>query len=186
MEGKRRRLRLAEKPKPGMPVVEDVEAFIANRSSAKARIVTAIDERIGIELFFDKHYLDRHQHGDNNGVRVGIEKESVETLVLTSIKHLMFYSAVLERFNFLNHSEIEAPNHNGIKIVCRQSTDNGTLNVVIQAHYIDLNKYEVTVITAMCVDEFRIFDNQFVLDMYPDGSTLSRMVNKALREVYKI
>ena len=84
------------------PIADPME-FKKNKSSDKARSVTSINERITIDLWFDKHYIDRHQHGDDNGKRDGIDSESVKEIVLRSVKHLLVYSACLPNFTFLNH-----------------------------------------------------------------------------------
>ena len=61
------------------------------------------------------------------------------------------------------------------------------LNVTIEAHYKSLREYEITVITAMCVNDFRIADNQCVIEILDeDSSVLRRMVNKNLREISTI
>lgn len=99
MENREPRKRIAIVSKP-MPAIVDPLEFKKNKSSDNAREVTNINERITINLWFDKHYGDRHQHDDDNGKRDGIDHESVKTLVLQSVKHLLVYGACLPNFIF--------------------------------------------------------------------------------------
>lgn len=58
------------------------------------------------------------------------------------------------------------------------------LNVVIEVHYKSLDEFEITVKTAMCSNDFRAADNQYVIEIFDyDSSILKRMVNKRLLEV---
>lgn len=169
--------------KRGEPVVADSEAFTKNLSSDKARIVTTIAENIGVILWFDKHYLDRHSLGDENGKREGIGTDQVEKLVLLSVKHLLFYSACIPKFTFLNHSTAGR----AVRVVCQRETAKGMLNVVIQAHLLALDKYEITVKTAMCEHDFAIAEGQYALEITSeDNSTLRFMAQRKLSDVYSI
>ena len=54
-------------------VIFDELAFIANKSSTNARKITTLKECIKLNIWYDKHYHDRHHLGENNGdVREGI------------------------------------------------------------------------------------------------------------------
>jgi hypothetical protein len=46
------------------------------------------------------------------------------------------------------------------------------LNVIVEYHYINKNKYEVTVRTAMCKDEFKISDGQYKIEIDDDGNSV--------------
>ena len=97
MTGKRPRI------KKGKPiVVNDELEFVKNKSSEKAQKAEEFDERIKIITWFDKHYLDRLQFGDENGKRAGIEKEQVIKLVRDAIKHLVYYSFKVKGFAFID------------------------------------------------------------------------------------
>lgn len=176
----RKRIPIAEHK--GVPVSDPLE-WVANKSSPKVRSAANVQETIAIDLAYDKHYLDREQHGDELGQREGISQAVVQDLVLRSIKHLLFYSGYVANFKFLNRVELGGP---VIRTLCKESTPNGMLNVAIEAHYIGLNRYEITVKTAMCVDDFRLSDGQYAIELHGDGSTLSRMVKKKLEEILTI
>ncbi len=167
-------------------VIVDPLEFKKNKSSDKARNITSINERISIELWFDKHYIDRNQHGDEDGKRNGIDNTMVEALVLQSVKHLLFYSACVKNFTFLNHTEIGNTGRVN-RIVCQRVTDDGMLNVAIEAHYKSLKEYEITVKTAMCTDDFKLGDNQYVVEISGDDSSILKcMINRKVTEICSI
>ncbi len=185
MEGREPRKRI-QADRPMLAAIADPMEFKKNKSSDKAREVTKINERITVNLWFDKHYIDRHQLGDDNGKRDGIDYDTVKNLVLQSVKHLLVYSACLPNFIFLNHEGI-GNRERAIRIVCQQNNELGMLNVTIEAHFKSLREYEITVITAMCIDDFRVGDNQCAIEIISDDSSiLKRMVNKKFVEISSI
>ena len=166
------------------PLDEDPLEFKQNRSSPKAKKIFVEDKNITIELWFDKHYHDRDQHGDDLGKREGIENELVESLVRRSIKHMLVYSTLIKGFTFLNRNlkSFERP----LRIVLQEQTDHGLLNVVIEAHFIEIDYYEITVKTAMCKDEYKLSDNQYSIELDGDGSILKKSDTKGVNEVCTI
>ncbi len=160
--------------------VDDELTFSENKCSDHARKIFAGFENIRVELWFDKHYYDRHQHGDDNGKREGIDPQTVENLVRRSIKHLLLYGAANRGFKFINY---EGANGQPVKIVLQEEFDGSMLNVVIETHFVEINKYEITVKTAMCTDDFRIAMGQYVVELLGDGSILKRFDNKKLVEI---
>lgn len=181
----RPRIPIKVKPVDETVTVDSLE-FTANKCTPNARIVRTVDEQIAIELWYDKHYLDRQQHGDESGRRIGIDTQVVEDLVTRSIKHLLFYGAYIKNFCFLNHGQ-PIGGGRAIRIVCQQETENGLLNVVIEAHFKALNLYEVTVKTAMCIEDFAISDGQYAIELFSDmSSTLKFMSRGKLNEVFTI
>lgn len=60
------------------------------------------------------------------------------------------------------------------------------LNVVIEYHHVSSNKYEVTVFTAMVIDNFRISDGQYAVLIDGNNSTLFKFDNKQLVPVDSI
>jgi hypothetical protein len=163
--------------------VEDELAFTRNRCSKKARKINSINHNLIFEIWFDQHYQIRLQFGDENGMRPGIDALKVESLVLRSMKHLVAYSSLLKIFNFINH------NLNGDRanrIVLQELTDEGKLNVVIEAHLINLDTYEITVKTAMCIDTFRISEGQFILEIIENESILKKLDNGKIKEIYSL
>ncbi len=174
-----------EKSANAVPAIEDPLEFKKNKSSDNARNIKSVNEIIKVELWFDKHYLERSTHGDSDGKRHGIDTIIVENLVLNSIKHLLFYSACVNGFMFLNHRTNNVQRN--IRIVCQEQTEDGLLNVAIEVHYNSLQSYEVTVKTAMCVDNFKLHDNQYAIEIFnSETSSLKRMTNKRICEVCSI
>lgn len=66
-------------------VVKGVEpdpfAFTPNKCSPNARMVYTRSESIEFDIWFDKHYYIREQHGDDVGKRVGIDAVAYRSLL---------------------------------------------------------------------------------------------------------
>lgn len=184
-ESREKRTRKQSSYKTGLKkVIEDPLELRTNKCSRKARKVFCEETNILIELWFDKHYLDRDQFGDEFGKRLGIDKNTVERLVRQSLKHLVAYSLLIKGFTFINRN---AHSHEkSTRIVLQKKTDNGLLNVVVEAHYLTIDKFEMTVKTAMCIEDFRTHDSQYIIELYKDGSLLKINANKIINEICRI
>jgi len=173
--------------KPALPALVDPLQFTKNKASNHARIETTINEKISIDLWFDKHYVDRHQHGDDNGKRDGIDKENVKKLALESLKHLLFYSAYIKNFTFLNHNYSGNNSGNSLRIVCQKEIDGELLNAVIEVHFKLLNEFEITVKTAMRNNDFKLSEGQYAIEIFEeDSSVLKQMVKGKIQEIFSV
>jgi hypothetical protein len=162
-------------------IIIDVETWLENCASKKVRHHTTFTENFQIEFWYDKHYWDRLHLGDDDGQRIGIEFKHVEPLVINSFKHLMYYSLKHRDLLFVNHPP---PRTRNIRVVLRQTfTDKATLNIVVEYHFINLKKFEVTIVTAMSTDQFELGDNQYAIEYNEEQSTLFRLVNKQIIKV---
>jgi hypothetical protein len=149
-------------------LVIDVEAFIENKCSANVKKITTASEHIEIDVYFDKHYFIRHQHGDAEGKRDGIDMDTVQKLVIDAAKHLLFYSITLKKFSFVNYAD-----GSNQRIVLTQIFDNDIdLNLIVEYHYLSTHKYEVTLKTAMRKQDFYFNDGTFQLKVYQDGTSM--------------
>lgn len=166
------------------PIEEDPLEFRQNKCSPKAKRIFTEDETVTIDLWFDKHYHDRDQHGDDLGKRDGIDNEVVEGLVRRSVKHMLVYSTLVSGFAFLNRDL--KPYERPLRIVLQEQTKHGLLNVVIEAHFIEVDYYEITVKTAMCKDDYKLFDNQYSIELDGDGSILKKSDKRGVNEVQAI
>lgn len=178
MEQREPRKRIKYEPK-GVPALQDDLEFKRNKCSDHARRVFIEFEKICIELWFDKHYHNRHQFGDEVGKREGISPNTVEALVRRSLKHLLFYSAVVAGFKFVNWGTAQP----FVRVILQEGSTGPMLNVVIEAHFLDIDIYEMTVKTAMCVDDFRIAMGQHCIEIQGNNSILKRKDNKHLIEI---
>jgi hypothetical protein len=179
MERREPRKRIAY-VKKGVPAIEDELAYTRNKCSENARKIESINPNLIFEVWFDKHYQIRKQFGDENGAREGIDSKNVKSLVLSSMRYLVAYSSILKTFTFINH-EMNVGRAN--RIILQEYIDEGKLNVVIEAHLIDVKTYEITVKTAMCSDTFSINDGQFALEVIDNESILRKMERGQLKEV---
>lgn len=158
--------------------------FKPNCASENAKLLHKYTE-FEVELWIDKHYQNRRIHGDENGRREGIEEKEVQDLIIKAFKYLLDIYLRFPRFTFINFFEKDkTPTKE--RIVLKEIKDNGTLNVVIEIHFLDTSKYEVTVVTAMEVENFKVADGQYVISLVGNRVLLKRNVNKNLQEIYKL
>lgn len=162
-------------------LVEDTLKYNANKSTERARFIIRVPNPIQLSLWYDKHYVDRSQLGDENGLRKGIDSDTVQTLITDCFHHLFYYSSTRKDFKFLNHEE----DNRALRIVLQKSNPSEpTLNVSVEVHFVDFDHYEITVITAMCTDSFHLFDGQYVLEfLEKDSSVLKRFTRNTIVEI---
>jgi hypothetical protein len=165
-----------------LPAIPDKMAYTRNKCSERARKSKSVKPNLIFDVWFDQHYHIRQQFGDDSGARKGIHPEIVEALVLKAMKHLIAYSSILKTFTFINHGINPRAN----RIVLQETTKDGLLNVVIEAHILDLNTYEVTVKTAMCTDHFPLSDGQFSLEIFENESILRKLEKKRVVDIYNL
>jgi len=158
--------------------------FEPNCASENAKLLHKYTE-FEVELWIDKHYESRLLHGDENGKREGIEEKDVQELIIKAFKYLLDIYLRFPRFKFINFYE-QGKTPTKERIVLKNVHDKGTLNVVVEIHFLDTSKYEVTVITAMEIDDFKIADSQYVISLVQNRVLLKRNVNKNLQEIYKL
>lgn len=147
----------------------DPLAFRSNKCSENAKMVTTNIERVAFDIWFDKHYYIREQHGDYEGKREGINKELVKEIVISSAKHLLFYALKVKAFSFVNF-EVNVRNP---RVTITKNIEGETkLNIVLECHYLSLNRLEVTVITALRKNDFRFNDGEYKIEIYDDETSI--------------
>lgn len=166
MAGKRKRIE--RRVIVGEPI-EDLKEFRQNKCTPRARKIITIQEELRIELWYDQHYaITRFQHGEDTGEkREGINPEDVESLVKKAIVHLISYGSRVKGFHFLNHE-----NKPTVRVVLQDSTNGEKLNVIIEAHLVDLRFYEVTVKTAMRKEDFKIENGGYAVDLTGENQSI--------------
>jgi hypothetical protein len=181
---RRRRVNLQKNPNAIPAIVDELE-FIENRCSLKARKIGDRIENTNIDFWIDKHYHIRHQHGDEDGKREGIELEKVYEIVQESLKHLMVYSATVKNFTFLNHNAPKGGRN--LRIVCQKFYKENKTNVTIEGHLISLNEFEITIVTAIQKNEYQPSDGQYAVELLGAGnSTLIHCNRGNLNEISHI
>ena len=157
----------------------DKDAFVENCSTKKAKYHIEFIENSKTEIWIDKHYWDRILLED----RDGIEIKFVEPLVIKSFKHLLYYCLKHKDFSFINHPP---PKSRNIRVVLRQLFNNKEpLNVAVEYHFLKLNSYEVTIKTAMSVEQFDLGDGQYLIEFNENESTLYSFRKRQLNEIDK-
>jgi hypothetical protein len=179
-----RRPRISEKVLKA-EVVFDIAAFYSNKSSDNAKKVFEIIEKIKIDIWFDKHFYNREQFGDESGLREGIDRNTIRILVCNALRFLIHFNLKIKNFKFINYED--SLNTRKIRVVLQEKNNNfETLNVITEFHYLFNNSYEVTVITAMCSDDFRISEGQFILEVLEDGAILKQKLGSKLSFIDEI
>lgn len=182
MEQKPKRKRI--EPKQLTPAIKDELAFVENKATAKARKIGEFSLQFDYDIYFDKHYLDRHQHGDDLGKRDGIDTHLVEKLVNAGIEPLIFFSALIKNVTFVNQAGMKG--NRATRVVLQEDINGTMLNVVIEAHYYNPGYYEITVKTAICKDDYEPSDGQYAIEINGDSYTLRKFENFKLREIAKV
>ncbi len=166
-------------------LVKDELSFEKNMCSEKARQDESLQQRIIFDLWYDKHYLDRNQLGEDDGTkREGIDLDAVRKLVTLGLSHLLFYSAKVKRFSFLNH-ELPKGNRALRTVLNDMFSKNLPLNIIIEVHFKSFNRYEVTIITALCKHDFDISDGQYAIQFLSERNSVLNFKDKdSIREIY--
>ncbi len=180
---KRPRINLAERMAEAETVKDDLEYTIC-LGSKMAREIETFSEQIKLELWFDKHYLDRSQHGDDNGNKRDISPNIVQALIFRAFKHLLFYGSAVKNFYFLNHPENINNNQKLRTIIKDMHSKDDPLSVVCEIHFKNFNRYQLTVITAIDKD-LKISNGQHVVEFVDEcHSLLKKIDNGMLKEIY--
>ncbi|MFA9187800.1 hypothetical protein AAGV33_06965 [Flavobacterium sp. FBOR7N2.3] len=153
----------------------DPLSYSANSSTDFAKKFHECSHDLSIELWLDKHCSLRQTE------RLGIDIDSLQKLALQAIKHIFYYQLRDVKFNIIQYPEFRGKDK---RITIRQRTNNDEiLNLVIECHFVDITLYEITLVTAMVEDNFRIFDGQYVLDIDGDSSILSRKIANKITKI---
>ncbi len=166
-------------------VVEDTLEFKANCASKNAQCIHTYDE-LKVELWCDKHYHHRRTFGDSSGEREGIEIEGVQELIIKSFKYLLDIYLRGIPFKFINFFDPANPDKKKERVVLKEVLEDGTLNIVAEIHYLDTSQFEVTIITAMKTDDFKVADGQYSLRVTKGRILLNRMIRNSMNTVYTL
>jgi hypothetical protein len=174
---KRPRIGVTEK---GKLVETDPQAFVKNKCSDKAKKTFDHKATVRISGWIDQHLHIRQQQGDEYGKRDGIDPVTVEGLVKESLKYLLLYSALVKGFKFINHPQVPETNK---RIILRKDNEGFWLYVVIEVHFLAVQEFEITIITAMQEADFRVGAGQYVVEIQEGTSTLYKFDNEKFSEI---
>ena len=166
-----------------LPVIKDEHVFQKNKSSQKAKNISTHIVQVHFSIWIDKHYHDRLYLGDENGMRENIDQSIVLKLVKLATRHLLFYSSITKAFSFLSVESDSFSNYPN-RVILQMDYLDSVLNVVVQAHFLDSNKFEITIITAMCVDDFKMATGQYCIDIEDDRSFLKQFDGIKCKEIF--
>lgn len=163
--------------------LKDVKVFEQNCASPNAKFIYKYKD-FEIEIWIDKHYEKRVLLGDENGKRIGIEEDIIKNLIIESVKYI-FHFYIRHRISYINFFNKDKPTKNRIVLKDYRNVEE-PLNVVIEIHFLDYSKYEITTITAMKCTDFHISDGQYNITISNDFINLNRLQNKILCNIDKI
>ncbi len=180
---KRPRINLSAKMVEALTVKDELE-FKECLGSKNARRIISFVEKIELDIWYDKHYVYRSQSADESGKQRDVPLEEVQSLVQMSFKHLLLYSSKVNNFSFLNH---ELKGQRALRIVIKDSHSYSTKSLCIacEIHFVNFNRYEITVKTAID-GELHMWDGQFMVEMVDQRhSILYKFQQKKLMEIYQ-
>lgn len=158
--------------------------FSQNCSTPNAKLVHKYTD-FEIEIWIDEHYGKRESIGDENGLRLGIEMDKVINLIIDSVKFIFHFYMTLRLTNLINFYNRDKPTKHRIVVKDFRVTD-VPLNIVIEVHFLDYSKYEITVITAMKCENFKMSDGQIFMSLTENGVNLNRLVQLEGKSISKI
>ena len=166
-------------------VVSELIEYKPNSASENAECIHKYEE-LKVELWCDKHYHNRLNYGDSNGKREGIEVNGVQHLIINSFKYLLDIYLRGIQFKFINYFNPKEPKKTPIRIILKTPINETILNVVAEIHYLETSKFEITVITAMSIDDFRVADGQYSLMVNKNNVVLRRNIRKNMDLVHRL
>ena len=182
--GKRKRITKTIKTTEVTEVIEIVDDFKPNCASQSAKFIHNFKD-FEFEIWIDKHYEIRLNQGDEFGKREGIDEEKIIELIVVSIKYIFHFYIKNRLTNYINFFNRDKPTKNRIVIKDWRDTEN-PLNIVVEIHFLDFGKYEITTITAMKCIDFKLSDGQYNITISDNSVNLNRFVNRNLGTIDKI
>jgi hypothetical protein len=163
-------------------IIVDHEAYSENCCSKNARQIILSPHKFNSDIWADKHYNIRVQQGDDNGIREGIEIEVVLELIKNTFNHVINYA--LKYGKIVNFPPFAPPQ--STRIVLQNFVDNEEdfLNVALEYHFLDVDTYEITVLTAMKHKGFHIRQGQYVIQLYHDKTILMQFVKGTFNNLH--
>lgn len=155
--------------------IVDNKLYIANCCSENAKKFHEYSNDLFVELWIDKHCSLRQIE------RIGIDLDILQDLAMRAVSHLIYYQLRESKFNIIQYPEYKGKDK---RIVIQELTSAGDLiNIVIECHFLDISLYEVTLITAMVENNFRVFDGQYYLRIDGESSELFRKISNKEQKV---
>jgi hypothetical protein len=171
-------------PKQGSLLpIKDPLAYTENRCSKNAKKIKTLKSSVSFEMWHEKHYAIRMQFGDNDGKREGIDAHIIEALISRSLKHILAYSSIIKTFAPVNYSNVSERSE---RIVLKEESEHGMLNVAIEIHLISPEVYEITVLTAMCSDTYKLSDGQFAIQLTGNESVIMQYSRGATKQIHNL
>ncbi|KGO90999.1 hypothetical protein [Flavobacterium subsaxonicum] len=164
------------------PVIEtfivDPLKYGVNASTQNARQDCTINIKYDVEIWYDEHVSIRQLERD------GIEIDVLKKLASKSFKHIFYYQLRYPLVKLLQYPERKGRNYRFV--LKEQCEDGALLNITCELHFLDAGLYEMTFITAMITNSFKIFDGQYIVKVDGESSTLSKLENGTIKLIAEV
>lgn len=151
----------------------DIEAYRDNICSLNAKFITKYDFTFKTSLFKDKHYNLRKDFGEDDGTpRNGIDEEIVCRLIEKTLLHVLHYS--LRYGSIVNYPPFSPKTSSRIVLQDKTTDEKDFLNIAVEYHYENINSFEVTIWTAMSIENFRYRDPQYIVELHLEKTVLKQ------------
>lgn len=158
--------------------------FSQNCATPNGKLVHKYND-FEIEIWIDQHYEKRATVGDEDGLRLGIEIEKVINLVTDCVKYIFHFYMALRLNRVINFFNKDKPTKDRVILKDFRGREN-PLNVAIEIHFLNYSQYEITIITAMEGNDFRMFDGQYNISITDEFVNLNKFENKSLKNIEQI
>jgi hypothetical protein len=153
--------------------IVDPESYGDNICSINAKFITNYELTFKTNLFKDRHYNIRKDFGEDDGTpRDGIDEESVCNLIEKTLIHVLHYS--MRYGAIVNYPPFNPKTSFRIVLQDKTSDEKDFLNVAAEYHFESLNSFEVTIWTAMAIENFRYRDPQYIVEIHNDKTILKQ------------
>nr|WP_298657940.1 hypothetical protein [uncultured Flavobacterium sp.] len=171
-----------DRPRIPKENIIDPHQYTENCCSKNARRIVVKPALFNSDVWADKHYNIRVQHGDDNGARDGIEIDVVLELIDNTFNHVINYS--LKYGKIVNFPPFAPPKSTRIVLQDLVDAVEDFLNVAVEYHFLDVDTYEITVWTAMTNKAFRIREGQYIIQLHHDKTILHQMVKGTYQQLH--
>jgi len=161
--------------------INDPLEYKENMCSKNARPIQLVSYKINSDIWADKHYNIRVQHGDENGVREGIEAEIVVPLIQETFIHVISYA--LKYGKIMNFPPFSPPRSTRIVLQDLVNAEENFLNVAVEYHFLEVDVYEITIWTAMKEANFKKREGQYIIQLHHDRTILCQYLQGKDKEL---
>jgi len=177
-EGNRPKRKRISEPIAIESFIMDPLEYSVNATTQNARQDCVINIQYDVEIWYDEHVSIRQNE------RQGIEIDILKDLAHKSFKHIFYYQLRYPFSKLLQYPERKGRDY---RFVLQEDCNSGELlNITCELHFLDVGKYEMTFITAMVTNNFKVFDGQYTIKIDGESSILSKLENGKIKVIANV